>query len=169
MNIEIKVRGSENPTLVKKCLTSILEKTMLCSISTINSDMSPHINTAFFTFDPEYNLYILSQPSAKHSGNVERNPKASVTVFETKQEWGGPLIGIQLFGKMEITEDSELAAAQDLYGDRFPSYREWLNSLPDQERSSMDSRFYVFIPEEFKMLYDPEFGEEHYVEGTVIR
>jgi len=145
-------------------ILGILDAVPLWSMATINIDGTCHSNTAYFSFDEDFNFYFLTPPSTKHSANLSKNSSMAVTVFNTNQPWGeNPLQGLQIFGIAMITDASNEIIAHNTYGKRFPNYLEWTNTLSEEERSKLESKFYCFKPTRLKLIDEQIFGEEKFI------
>ena len=152
-----------------RSLISILESTPLCSMATVNSDGTSHINTAYFAFDPDWNIYFLTSPKSRHSQNLTRNNSLALTIFDTHQPWGkSPLMGVQIFGMgWLISSDDVENLAKKCYELRFPRYKKWIKSLTLTEIADLESRFYLFRPTTIKLFDETKFGEETFLEITL--
>jgi uncharacterized protein YhbP (UPF0306 family) len=127
----------------------LLDSSTLCAISTISPGGRAHVNTAYFSFDEEFRLVWLSDPQARHSLNLGRNGTAAIAVFDSRQTWGKPDRGIQLFGTAAEAVGAVLQSAERTYAQRFPTF-----TL--EEYSAY--RLYVFRPRRIKLFDEPELG-----------
>uniref|UniRef100_UPI0031B5FEBA pyridoxamine 5'-phosphate oxidase family protein n=1 Tax=Nocardiopsis mwathae TaxID=1472723 RepID=UPI0031B5FEBA len=66
----------------------LLDASRLCAISTVSPQDRAHINTAYFAWTPEFDLVWLSDPRARHSGNVRMRSTVAVAVYDSHQAWG---------------------------------------------------------------------------------
>lgn len=147
---------------VRRSLFRVLEENVLCSISTVAPRNRAHVNTAYFCYSPDLELYFLSDPNSLHCRNVASNPSMAVTVFSSSQEWGEPDRGIQLFGTCRPARARRAKEAERLYARRFPRYSKWMagKSKDDKLRASQlrSYRFYRFVPRAVKILDERVFG-----------
>jgi uncharacterized protein YhbP (UPF0306 family) len=128
---------------------SLLAASPLCAIATVGPGQRAHVNTAYFASGPELELVWLSEPRAAHSRNVRRNETAAVAVYDSRQTWGEPDRGIQLFGAAREADGAAEAEARRVYAARFP----------DAERAGLAAyRFYVFRPRRLKLFDERELG-----------
>ncbi len=84
MELELLDKGFD-PDRVENSIREIVESNRLLSMSTM--DEEPHINTAFYTFDQELNLYILTPPDTEHGDNLEESSSIAVDIHDSHQEW----------------------------------------------------------------------------------
>ena len=137
---------------------SLLDASSLCAIATVSSGGRAHINTAYFAWNPKFELVWLSEPRAAHSRNVHMNDSVAVAVSDSSQRWGGLDRGIQLFGVARRAEGSEAEDAEAVYAARFPGYREL-------ELTAYAP--YVFRPRRVKLFDERELGAGTFVTARV--
>lgn len=154
---------------IQRSVMQILESVSLCSIATIGGPNQAHINTAFLVYTDYLTFYFWSDPRTQHCRNIHLNGRAAMCVFDSNQTWGEPLAGLQFFGMAQRTRGEEEDQAGRWYAKRFPRYKGFLDSLKENERLALVSRFYRFTPDRLKVLMDREFGEEVYVEARIHR
>jgi uncharacterized protein YhbP (UPF0306 family) len=132
----------------------------LCAIATVSGSRA-HVNTAYFAWsDDPLELVWLSDPAAAHSRNLSRNATAAVAVYDSRQTWGEPDRGIQLFGAAREADGAAEAEARRVYAARFP----------DAERAGLAAyRFYVFRPRRLKLFDERELGTGVFVTAGVVR
>lgn len=153
---------------VRNATLAILRGVRLCSIGTVGKDTRSHVNTAFFCFDESLILYFLSDPSSHHARNIEENPWISVAICDTDQTWGDDLCGLQMAGECHLMEPDQVPDIDALYGERFPRYRDYVDSLAGT-KPPFKSSFYAFRPDEVVLFDERQFGEEVLVMITVVR
>jgi uncharacterized protein YhbP (UPF0306 family) len=138
----------------------LLDASTLCAIATVAARGRAHINTAYFAWTPELEIVWLSEPRAKHSRNIRANNSVAVTVYDSRQRWGQPDRGIQLFGTAREVERSAAGAFEAVYAARFPAYK----------RSDPPAyRFYVLRPLRLKLFDENELGSGVFVTARVAR
>jgi hypothetical protein len=155
--------GSER---LAEAVHRVLNETMLCSMATLGPENQVHINTAFFAWNESLELFFLSAPDAVHCRNIERVPTMAVTVFDSRQPWGKPNRGLQLFGAGGRVGTPKLEEAERLYARRFNSYYEF------KARGGAGFgalRFYGFWPAALKLLDEEAFGEAKLVSAEIVR
>jgi uncharacterized protein YhbP (UPF0306 family) len=99
----------------------LLDASALCAIATVSPGGRAHINTAYFSWTPEFRLVWLSEPRARHSLNLRTNPEAAIAVYDSGQAWGEADRGIQLFGRAGDLAGSMVGEAERIYSLRFPA------------------------------------------------
>jgi uncharacterized protein YhbP (UPF0306 family) len=158
---------------IRRSVARTLRENVLCSMSTVSPGNRPHINTAYFCYTPDLELYFLSDPSSQHCRNLERNAGLAMTIFRSAQEWGGQDRGIQLFGLCRRTSGRGARDAERCYAARFPPYAKWMNGLSPTERRQAallhSYAFYRFLPSRIKILDEAEFGGAAFVIAGVKR
>jgi uncharacterized protein YhbP (UPF0306 family) len=167
------VRRSYADPRVQKSMFRILRENVLCSISTVAPGNRAHINTAYFCYSPDLELYFLSEVDSVHCRNLERNASMAMTIFRSAQVWGLPSRGIQLFGRAHPAKGVHAETAERLYGRRFPAYLRYTRSTRAKDRGMgaqlRSYRFYRFVPRTVKILDEAEFGGGVFGVATVTR
>jgi len=107
---------------IRRSIARILWENVLCSMSTVTRGNRPHINTVYFCYTSDLELYFLSDPSSRHCRNLERDPSLAMTIFRSAQEWGGQDRGLQLFGTCRRTRGRGASEAEQHYAARFSPY-----------------------------------------------
>ncbi len=143
-------------------IARLLAANKLCSIATQRENGEVHINTAFFAFGDDLDLYFLSNPASVHCQNLIRSRQVAIAVFDSHQIWGTAHKGLQLFGICALATGIEEKIARELYSSRFPLYMELRDRLSHL-------RFYRFTTAAVKVLDEDEFGEEVIVSAEVVR
>lgn len=148
---------------VRAALGELLRANQLCSVATVATGARAHIHTAYFATGPNGTLYFCSYPESDHSRNMRRNPSAAVTVFDSRQRWGRPDRGLQLFGAVgELGPEAE-EEARTIYRARYPKFDAWHRGLTDRGRA-FPLRFYRFTPVRAKIFDERRFGGGTWVE-----
>lgn len=148
---------------INKSVQHILESVELCSIATISENGTSHINTAFFCFTENLEIIFLSHPHSEHCQNIMQNSSVAVNVFDTKQKWGGDLLGLQIFGTCEPVQSGKKDWAFQVYCKRFPSYLKVFAS------SLIGYKFYIINPAYLKITDEISFHDEEYVKVYVTK
>jgi uncharacterized protein len=137
---------------------SLLDASALCAIATVTRRGGAHVNTAYFAWSPEFDLFWLSDPNAEHSRNLRDNPTAAVAVYDSTQSWERSDRGIQLFGSARELRGSVARDAGRTYAARFPAYE-------PGELSAYG--FYRFRPGRMKIFDEAALGGGVFVTATV--
>jgi uncharacterized protein YhbP (UPF0306 family) len=131
----------------------LLEASTLCAIATADASGRPHINTAYFAWTPDWRVVWLSDPGAKHSRNLEGRPAVAVAVYDSRQTWGKPDRGIQLFGRAA----GPGREARGAYEARFPT----------RDRDLGAYRLYEVRARTMKLFDEEVFGAGTFVTARV--
>lgn len=153
---------------VRRSLFRLLRENHLCAISTVSRNYRAHINTAYFCFSDELEVFFLSHPSSLHSRNLSTNPSMAIAIFSSSPEWAGRDHGVQLFGTCTQATGAQARKAERLYGKRFPAYARWKTGLRKGDQAR-DYRFYRFETNKLKLLDEKEFGDAVFVSAAVRR
>ena len=145
------------PARMARTARSLLDASPLCAIASVDARGGAYVNTAYFAWSPGFELVWLSDPRARHSRNIRANGSVAIAVYDSRQTWGRPDRGIQLFGSAREVEDD---AAEALYGARFPRYR-------SGELGAY--RFYRFRPRRLKLFDERGLGAGRFVTARVTR
>lgn len=165
MTIQLVAPGYPSFRLVA-AVTRILAENTLCSMGTRSEAGVLDINAAFFAFSPELELYFLSNPATAHCRNIAHVGQMAVAVFDSRQQWGAPHAGLQLYGGGGPIRSEEVARVQALYAARFSRYFDFVlraGEAPNGESAFAALRFYRFTPTRMKILDEEEFGDEVYI------
>lgn len=153
---------------VRRSTRRILGEVVLCSIATVARFHRAHINTAYFAFSDALELFFLSHPGSLHCRNLGENPSIALTVFSSAQRWTDPGRGLQLFGRCRQATGRHAETAGRLYGQRFPSYKTWKETVA-RETIGSAYRLYRCAVSRLKIHDEREFGDGVFVEATVNR
>ena len=158
---------------IRASVFRVLARNDLCSIATVAPENRAHINTAFFAYSPNFELFFLSDPGSLHCRNLLANPSMAVTIFNSSQNWDAPGRGIQLFGRGHRTQGRQANRAENFYGTRFPAFRRWLEGThPAERRQAARLQSYAlfrFLPTRVKILDEAEFGSAIFIIAAVRR
>lgn len=150
-------------TAVLSSATAVLERTHLCSMATVNADGTAYANTAFFAQGTHWRFFFISHEDSRHATNLARQPSMSWTVFDSRQEWGTELHGLQLYGRAARVGLLEAPLALHSYCRDFSGFAQYIAGKPLQEVFDSPYRFFVFEPFAGKLIDEASFGEETYV------
>ena len=151
---------------VRQTIFRILRKNKLCAIATLGSGGRVHINTAYFSYTSELELYFLSHPTSRHCQNIKAHPQMAIAVFDSTQTWGGQDRGLQLFGSCTATRGTEVRKAERAYARRFKPYARWKAELTPDDLAS-DYRLFRFVTRRIKVFAEHEFGGAMFVTANV--
>jgi uncharacterized protein YhbP (UPF0306 family) len=125
----------------------------LCALATVAPGGRAHINHMYFAWSDSFDVIWISDPDSIHSRNLAMNRSAAVTVYDSRQTWGRPDRGMQLFGIGREVKGAQAGEAERSYAKRFPSYGGLDDSL----------RLYRFRPQTVKL-----FDERALAGGTLV-
>lgn len=137
----------------------LLDASPLCAVATVSASCRAHVNTAYFAWSPDLHLVWLSEPAARHSRNLGARNTVAIAVFDSRQTWGGPDRGIQLFGTAAEVQGRALEHAEALYARRFPR-------VQASELSAY--HFYLFRPRRLKLFDEHALGAGVFVTAKVV-
>jgi len=157
---------------LRRSVLRILRENVLCSMATVSGVNRAHINTAYFSYSDDLELFFLSDRSSHHGRNLLTNPSMAVAVFSTSQVWGTPDRGLQCFGTCRQARGRQREKAERSYGRRFTEYARWMKSLPRDHPTVSRLRsygFYRFVPRSIMIFDERALGSGVFVEADVIR
>jgi putative heme iron utilization protein len=132
----------------------LLDASELCAIATVAPRGRAHVSTAYFAWSPQFEIVWLSEPRAGHSRNIRSNGTVAIAVYDSRQSWGRPDRGMQLFGSAVEAAAADAVRAEKLYAKRFPAFT-------DADLSAY--RYYLFTPRRLKL-----FDEHALAAGTFV-
>jgi len=145
--------------VILNSIFEILNENALLTLSTVEGDQ-PHSISAFFVFDDSLNLYIWTDRDASHTRHFKINPKVSVNIADTSQEWGSLLKGLQMRCVVEPVSGTELMKAGALYMKRFPNVSKYVKKASDFVSGELESILFRLKLEKVKVLDEKKFGKE---------
>jgi uncharacterized protein YhbP (UPF0306 family) len=143
---------------IERAAFGLLDASPLCAISTVSPRTIAHVNTAYFAWSHEFDIFWLSDPAARHSRNIRARPSTAIAVYDSHQVWGRPDRGIQLVGSSNRLPATATAHTQSLYAARFPRY------------ATLDLhayRFYRFRADRLRVFDEPAFGAGVFVTANI--
>jgi uncharacterized protein YhbP (UPF0306 family) len=167
LSIGLRVVDAED-SAVGSSILNVLASTRLLSMSMIRLG-KPWINNAYFSFDNNLNLHILTPPSTNHATALEADSAVAIAVADSQQTGDAGKLGLQATGTCSLAEGEQLESALVEYRARFPATQSVLQSQKTIIESGMESRLYV-ISLDFVRLFDEKtFGNEVWIDADVIR
>ena len=151
----------------KDSICSILESNQLLSLGTINVN-SPHICSAYYVYDEEFNLYLWTDINSIHGKNIEKNNRVAINIVDTSQKWGSNLRGLQLRGTAYRLSLLQMFKPAKLYMTRFPLVKKFINN-PKEFDTKFDSKLYKIEIDWIKLFDEAKFGKEVWKELTIKR
>jgi general stress protein 26 len=86
-----------NNTELDARVREALERTDVMALSTIDEDGGPWTSPVQYQSDSQLNLYFASMPDARHVGNIQRDARVAVAIYNMPGPPGGNL-GLQIRG-----------------------------------------------------------------------
>lgn len=147
---------------INSSIESILKSNSLGAMSSINGSKS-YVNTAYFVYSNDLVLYFLSQPTDIHVSNITNNSSVAVAIWETPDNWGENLRGLQLFGTCkQLSLGKELLDGMKLFIKKFPAFKSIIKH-PGEFADGVASRMYAIRISSVKILDEPQFGRRKYI------
>ncbi len=143
---------------ISKSIKNILNKNKLLTLST-SYNKQPYSNTAYYTFDKNFNLYIWSEKNTNHEKNISKNNKVSVNIFDSSQPWGTLLQGIQATGTATPIKNGELIKIGTLYVKRFPASIKLIKEVKGFHNKIFESRLYRIKLNRIKIFDEKTLGK----------
>lgn len=117
-------------------------------IATSNGDRQPWQAVVFYVYTSDYTFYFLSATDSKHAKNIEKNPSASIIIFDSGQPLGQSE-GLQAEGKITLVEKKNLENVINLYAARLFPKSEMAPTQrypPEAYDEPSEFRFFKFTP-----------------------
>ena len=147
---------------LQELLEYIIRGSGLCNIATVTPDAQPHIHTAYYARRDLARLIFASNINAKHSQNLETNPRCAITIYPLGQKWDDWKKGVQGFGTITRLRGAEFEACQLTYSKEYPEYDEWLREA-GEDAEHLRPVLYEIMLDKIQMLSEEELGEENLV------
>ena len=163
----ISIESEEDFAKIKNSILTILENNELLTLSTVNLN-SPHVCSAYYVFDEDFNLYIWTEMDTTHSKNVEKNGNVAVNIADTGQKWGSKLQGLQIKGKCYPLSIAKMIKPAKLYFKRFPLVKKFIKN-PRDFNTKFDSKMYKIEISWIKLFDEKAFGKEVWKEISIVR
>ena len=145
---------SVSPARLDSVARRLLRASPLFSLATVSAGGRAHISHMYFAWNDRFEIFWISDPSSVHSRNLATRPTAAASVYDSRQTWGKPDRGIQLFGTAGVTRAPEASRA---YSRRFRGFDPEANDLP----------FYRFRSRTLKLFDERKFGAATFVTARV--
>ena len=152
---------SPSEARVRRSLDRILRQNVLCAVATVGAGGRAHIHICYFAATQELELFFLSDLRSQHATNLRRRASAAIAAFSSRQRWGGPDRGAQLFGRCGPVPPEGKARARRIYGARFPGLA--------TDPSIRGLAFYRFVTRRVTVLDEREFGDAVLVKLAIGR
>ena len=149
--------GAPTPPEIRAALLAILEDARLLTLATVSPAGFAHASIAAFAFESDLRIRSVSPVDTEHSRNLESNPSAAVTVFDSRQDRVARR-GAQLFGTMTALTGDAADRALAHFALRFPD-------VTDRAPHGSGGRgIYEFVPERAKVFDEERLIAHDYME-----
>ena len=169
---QIQPLGAHAATDVQKISESVralLSQGTLCSLASVSAESKAHINTCFFAFDSSLRLFILSEPESRHTRYFKTNPSAAIAIFDSSQEWGNPLRGIQLFGEIKKVDAGTVVHGYETYAKRFLKFSDWIKKPMELLSGACTTELVVFETKQITLFDEKTFGKDAFIHCEIKR
>ncbi|HET8569435.1 MAG TPA: pyridoxamine 5'-phosphate oxidase family protein [Candidatus Limnocylindria bacterium] len=147
------------PERLQRIARRLLDASTLCALATVGPRGRAHVNTMYFARDG-YDLIWISAPDSAHSRHIRANASAAVAVYDSRQRWGRPDRGVQVFGRARELGGRAARDAGAVYARRFRA---------DAEDLLARFRAYRLRPSRLKLFDERELGDATWVVARVAR
>ncbi len=169
INVRLHISDEEvEASRILDSVSSILDNNTIFSMSSINGNSS-YINSAFFAYSTNLNLYFLTEETTQHAQNVLINSSVAVSLCNNAKLYGENLQGLQLFGTCKITPFLQTTEAITIYMQRFPLFRKIIKNPEDFITGILKSKLYRIEIHSIKLIDEPQFGRRRYIKAQVLR
>ena len=163
--IESEYNAKTDINYIYNSIKSILSYNHLLTLSTFDyKNKQPCSSTAYFVFDNKLNIYIWTSPKTLHAKNIIEDDKVALNIFDSKQEWGSLLQGLQIIGSAKIISKIDIIKAATLYVKRFPKVSKYIKKLSDFDSFKFEDKLFKITPHKIKVLDEKTFGNEEFRE-----
>ncbi|MBC7836929.1 pyridoxamine 5'-phosphate oxidase family protein [Acetobacteraceae bacterium] len=145
---------------LRKLIEEYLAESKLMQLATSKNNQ-PWVCNVYFAFDESLNLYWISRPNRRHSGELRENEKVAGTIVHSPDP-KNPGRGIQFQGiAKEITDKEEMRVAMKFYAERYGMSPERVEALI----SGADGHLpYKITPTKYVLFDELNFPDNPYQE-----
>lgn len=145
--------------LLNQVVSDILSANTLMSVATIK-DGQAYINTAYFCFNEDLDIFFLSHPQSQHSLNIGANETVAISVYDSHQEWDQPKKGLQLFATCAPAQGLTILEGGKLYMQRFSGLKKWITHIDDLMKNVIESKLYIAKVHALKVFDEDALGPD---------
>jgi uncharacterized protein YhbP (UPF0306 family) len=150
--------------ILNESLYKIIENNKLLSMATVTQECKAHINTAYYAYDNNLKLYIITDPKSNHSNNVKQNESVSVSIFNSHLQFlKDDMQGIQLFGKCYKTPKLKFPKGTSCFIKRFPVFKGLVTNPEDFAKKAATVKLYTIEVLKIKLFDEERFGKENFI------
>lgn len=147
-------------------ISGILADNTLMAVASIK-DKESYIHTAYYVYNKDSSLFMLTEPFRQHSLNVVQNSSVAVAIYDSHQPWDQHKRGLQIFGKCSLASGAQMAEGFLLYAQRFSGLTKWIKNVEDLAKNIIQSKLYVIETRSLKLFDEHSFGAEVWIPLTV--
>jgi nitroimidazol reductase NimA-like FMN-containing flavoprotein (pyridoxamine 5'-phosphate oxidase superfamily) len=130
-------------------LLTIIFKSKFMALATADTSGVPWVSPLVYACDEQLCFYWVSAHEARHSLNLAANPRAALTIYDSKQRPNIKIQGFYAEGSVNELREEELERGTHLfYGWRYPKVRLLAEKLRGPKHFMGDSarRMYRLVP-----------------------
>lgn len=135
---------------LNKRAKKIIEQNQYMSIASSDGNGQPWVSPVVYGQDEKFNLYFISLPDSVHSKNIVVNPRVTVAIFDSHQNFGEG-VGLQIEGVIEKVPLIKLPLLIKLYfGRKWPYANNIIKTYLNGFKKLLDNhsyQAYVFKPD----------------------
>lgn len=140
-----------------KKFQNFLAQRISMSVATTSPTGAPRVADVYFVSDEDLNLYFYSDPAARHSRNIQRDPRVSVAVRIESMDWH-EIRGLQMDGAAATVDDlDEHNRAWRLMCDKFPFYETFTNVIANLKMYRIAPKWIRWIDNSVSFGYKEDF------------
>lgn len=157
-----KSSGGQPETVLGDSINLIVQEVQLMALS-VGSGVSNVCPVYFALYDDTSFCFVLNLNS-RHAKLLGGTDAASVAIYNSSQLRAKPKAGIQMTGSCKQASIAESIKARERFAERFPEDIENTTVTEAVARTMGGLRFFIFVPNEIKILDESRFGEETYID-----
>jgi len=141
---------------IKQLIKELLHDAPLFTLATC-VDNQPWCCDMIFVWDQDFNMYWLSSPNARHSQDIEKNPKVAATVTMVDEQGKGR--SLQIEGTCRVIQDDKRRFEADKnFKDRH--HMTGLLTIEQALEETKKLNLYQLNPTKIYLTHEPKFGRE---------
>jgi uncharacterized protein YhbP (UPF0306 family) len=139
---------------IKELLKKLYQDAPIFNLSTSIGDQ-PWTCTLIFVWDEDLNMYWLSSADARHSKNIEQNPKVSATITMVESDGKGRMAQIE--GVCTVVEDDQRRVEAD-QNFKVRHHMAGLMTIDEALEETKKLKLYQLKPTAIHLTHEPLFG-----------
>lgn len=142
--------------VLKGHILDYLSQNKRMSLAT-SKDNVPWASTVLYAYDPDFNIYFLSDADTRKVQNMLDNPKVAATINEVTGGIG-KVQGVQLEGECSPVGKVEAAKGYALFLKRYFWLKDYISSPSAMFSKAIKNRLFKITPKKVYYLNDEMFG-----------